>query len=442
MPNTPPGSNPAKNNLSFFDVSIYPYFAPMAITVISIPSGLCLAGNLSKLTLTANADVRIQLQAGDRTLLDETYTPDFNNTISLDISEVVSNSLSVTIPTSDVYTQLELVKTFTIKLNNSSVSFTAIRAGIKRLNAGPGEFLTKNFLTWQPQLKEVVTGQPEWLTYYTTQNCYLYVTAELDSHNTLHKKIATFTANNAYTVNTSVERITALIGQRPAKYDVYVVATDNPAGTRLSNIQQYRVIDNVPNKQLFCFQNSLGGIDTVHCTGEAIHAPEYTVSTALMNETEDTYYIEKKDLQTQNTGWLSKAAGAWLHDFFASKQRYIYEDESLQPVVIDEVTAETSTTEDLFAFEFTCRPAVASTLLNLKRDFGTVTSTWSGFVNVPEFVQPTAVSEWTGFVNVWGFMQPTSVSEWSGFVNVLRKTGYNAYSHAYSRAYNNTSPSP
>ena len=35
---------------------------------------------------------------------------------------------------------------------------------------------------------------------------------------------------------------------------------------------------------------------------------------------------------------------------------------------------------------------------------------------------------------------PTAVSEWSDFVNVWRKACFNAYSHAYSRAYNCTSP--
>jgi hypothetical protein len=293
---------------------------------------------------------------------------------------VVKDSLSVVLPSGALYVQ-PVVKTFTIKLNDDSYTFTAIRAGVKRLNVEPGAFLRENFLTWQPQLKEITATQPEWLTYYAAQTCYIYATAEFDNHNTLYKKIATFTAGKAYTVNTSVEYIAALMGQRPAKYDVYVVATDEPSGPRMSNVQQYIVVENAPNEQVFCFQNSLGGIDAIRCTGEAKHTPEYTASTALMNDTEDTYYIEKKDLRAQNTGWLSKASAAWLHDFFTSKQRYKHEDDTLQPVVIDEVTAETSTTEDLIAFEFTYRPAVASQHLNIKRSPQKSYSIWDDFVN-------------------------------------------------------------
>ena len=235
-------------------------------------------------------------------------------------------------------------------------------------------------------------------------------------------KITTLTAGNVYTINTSVERIAGFVDYPPVYYSVYVVTTDSPSGPRLSNIQQYVVVDKAPNERTFCFQNSLGGIDAIRCTGEAKHTPEYTSSTALMNEVEDTYNIEKKDLHAQNTGWLNKAAAAWLHDFFTAKQRYKYEEDTLQSVVIDEVTAETSTIEDLIAFEFTYRPAIASKYMKLTRDFGTVSCTWSGFVNVWKFIAPTAASEWSGFVNVW------------------KKACRNAYSHAYSRAYNCTSP--
>jgi hypothetical protein len=394
----------------------------MAITIISCPSGLCLAGNLPKLTFTADADVRIRLLDGNKTLLDETYTPDFSNTISLDLSEVVHNALTFTLPAAGLFVQPELVRTFTLLLDNSTYNFTAIRTGVKRLNVEPSVFLAKNFLTWQPQTKEVIAVQPEWLTYYASQTCHLYVRAEVYNNNIRSKKIADFAAGNAYTVNTSVERITALVGYPPARYDIYVVATDSPSGPRLSNIQQYIVVGPTPNEQFFCFQNSLGGIDTVRCTGEAKHTPEYTPSTALFNEVEDTYHIEKKDLKAQNTGWLRKDTAAWLNDFFASKQRYKYEDGALQPVVIDEVTAETSTAEDLIAFEFTYRESTASTYLNLKRDFGSTTATWTTFMNILEQVD----NEFT--------------ATWSDYVNVLKKTCRNAYSHAYSRAYNCTSP--
>jgi hypothetical protein len=382
----------------------------MVTSIISCPSGLCFSGNLPKLTLTADADVRIRLDVGAslefifRTLLDETYTPDFSRVISLDLSEVVHNALKFTMPTADPFVQPEILRTFRLVLNDFAYFFSAIRTGVKRLNVAPVEFLSKNFLTWQPPVKEITDTQPEWLTCYPAQNGFLFVTATLAGHSTVSKKMAILTAGKVYTFDTSVEHITALVGARPVRYDVYVVATDNPSALQL-NTQIYRVVNSTDNERFYCFQNSLGGLDTVRCTGEIKHAPEYTPSTALMNDdVEDVYHIEKKDVTTQTTGWLDKAARAWLHDFFMSKQRHKYEDNALQAVVIDEVTAETSTTEDLIAFEFTYREATASIYLNLKHNSITTTATWAGYVNV------------------------------------LKKVCFNAFNHDYSRAFNCTSP--
>jgi hypothetical protein len=348
--------------------------------------------------LTADADVRIRVLDGDRTLPDETYTPDFNNTISLDITEVVKNALSVTLPSGSLHVQSELVKTFTIILNNSSYTFKAIRGGLKtRIYAEDADFLFKNFLTWQTQQKKVTAMQPEWLTYYAAQTCYLFVTAEFDDHTVVAQHLDTLISGTAYTVDTSVSRIASLFGRMPVRYNVYVATSNDAFSKRVSNVQQYIVEAPTYNEQIFFFQNSLGGIDSIRCIGEAKHAPEYTASTALLSNTEHTYYIEKKDLRTQNTGWLGKESAVWLHDFFTSRQRYKYEETTLQPVVIDEVIAETSTLEDLILFEFTYRPAIILEYLSLKREFGEKACTWSEYVNAWDTVYSAAWDRNTWF---------------------------------------------
>jgi hypothetical protein len=358
---------------------------------------------MPKLTLTADADVRIILTGiywigGDigystqKALLDETYTPDFSNTISLDLSEIVHNALEFTLPDTGLFAQRGIVRNFMLSLvdiaNNFSslYNFTAIRTGIKRLNVNLNDFLSENFLTWQPQRKKVTAAHSEWITYYAKQTCYLYVTAEFNDHTVVAQKLNDLVGGKAYTADTSASRITSLFGKTPVRYNVYVATSDNAFSERLSNVQQYIVEAPMHNEQIFFFQNSLGGIDSIRCTGEVKHAPEYTPSTALMSDTEDTYHVEKKDLRTQTTGWLDESAAAWLHDFFMSKQRYKYEDNTLQPIVIDEVTAETSTTEYLIAFEFTYRPSVASEYLKLKRDFGKKACTWFEYINAWDIV--------------------------------------------------------
>ncbi|MDR2126953.1 MAG: hypothetical protein LBP63_09000 [Prevotellaceae bacterium] len=81
---------------------------------------------------------------------------------------------------------------------------------------------------------------------------------------------------------------------------------------------------------------------------------------------ERTFFTEKKDIRKQNTGWITKYEADWMRDFFMSKKIYLFENNELNPIVIDEVTAETSTQKNLIAFEFTYRPAEMSDYLNLK----------------------------------------------------------------------------
>jgi hypothetical protein len=49
-----------------------------------------------------------------------------------------------------------------------------------------------------------------------------------------------------------------------------------------------------------------------------------------------------------------------------SHKIYLFENGKFNPVVIDEVTAETSSKENLTAFEFIYRPAERSDYLNLR----------------------------------------------------------------------------
>ncbi|MDR1348101.1 MAG: hypothetical protein LBJ63_06720 [Prevotellaceae bacterium] len=117
----------------------------MALTVISKPEGLCLSGNLPKVKVQSDAQVRVQLLAGDKTLLDETYTPDFDSLVLLDIADVVINELTFTVPVEDVFVQSDIRKNFVLIINTTSYNFTALRCGIKDFGDTATNFLTKIF---------------------------------------------------------------------------------------------------------------------------------------------------------------------------------------------------------------------------------------------------------------------------------------------------------
>jgi hypothetical protein len=121
----------------------------------------------------------------------------------------------------------------------------------------------------------------------------------------------------------------------------------------------------LPDEQYFLFENSLGGLDTVRCTGEIKHTPEFTRETALMGDTERTFFAEKKDLKTQTTDWLTLYETEWMIDFFMSKKVYLYSENKIRAIIIDEITAEKSSKENLRSFELTYHPDQSSNYINI-----------------------------------------------------------------------------
>ncbi|MDR1198702.1 MAG: hypothetical protein LBK94_06775 [Prevotellaceae bacterium] len=332
----------------------------MATTVISKPEGLCLSGNLPKIKVQSDAQVRVQLLAGEKTLLDETYTPDFDSLVLLDIADVVINELTFTVPAANVFIQPDIRKNFVLKINTTSYNFTALRCGIRDFGDTATNFLTKNFLTWQPREKKITRNQPEFLTYHATQASFLFITAYYETGMKLGIGSVAMTAGNVYTVN--IGSMLKSLPKTLVAVEAVVYATGFPSN-KISKYQYYSIAEELPDDRYFLFENSLGGIDTVRCTGEIKSEPEFTREAALMGDTELTFFTEKKDAVTQNTGNIKRSEAAWLHDFFISKKTYVLTENKLKSVVIDSITAEASSKEDLRSFEFTYRPAETSDYL-------------------------------------------------------------------------------
>ena len=379
------------------------------INIISRPQGLCFSGNLPKLILESDNDVRITLACHTKKILDEIYTPDFDNRISIDISEFITNELSFDMPNSDVFEQQNIRKEFVIDLYDSdntgiaTIEFVALRAGVNNLPISPELFAAQNFLTWQPHLKTITASQPEWLTvfavYSVAQSCFVYAKAHFENGTTEDIRVAelpTTVDKAVYTldINSIIKNLTAT----PTGLDVAIFKTDSPAGEKLSRTQQYKIVKPLLYEKYFLFENSLGGIDTVRCTGAQKAHPEYTPEHAIMRRVERTFFIDKKNKKTQNTGWLLRDAAAWLQDFFISKSKSIIEDDMIKSIVVDECMAETSTVEDLISFEFTYRPAEASSYLRMSGDdIVSFSATWiTPTCQKTDDVLPTTYSaEWT-----------------------------------------------
>jgi len=144
-------------------------------TIISKPATLSLAYNLTKFKISSSAEIRFKLSLGATLLIDESYTPDANDEIEIDVRDIVLEQLSLSLPTTDLFIQSGIVKTFTALVDDIESTFTCIRAGVENLTETPANWLKYNWLTWQPQVKQVSSSQPEWLSYYAQATSYVKV---------------------------------------------------------------------------------------------------------------------------------------------------------------------------------------------------------------------------------------------------------------------------
>lgn len=251
-------------------------------TIISQPAALSLAYNLGKFRISSESEVRFKLSLGEVVLIDESYTPSFDNIIEIDVKEIVVQELAFTLPNTVLFEQTEIVKTFSADIDGTVVTFRAIRAGVENFSSTAATWLKNNWLTWQPQVKSVGYSQPEWLSYYAQENCNVKVKFYMTDKTTYVYSLASLSANKCYSINTQFERIMGLHeGSKQGYFDIWVQDSE---GVVLSYIQRYIYKESEDNDDIFLFENSLGGIDSASLSGASVFAPEAEHSSALYNE--------------------------------------------------------------------------------------------------------------------------------------------------------------
>ena len=136
-------------------------------TIVQKPEALSLLRNMKSYRINSSTPVSFKLMLGSNTILEESYEPNDETMVDIDITEVVSQYLTVKLPSSDIFSQSSALATFTAEVDGAqSHSFTVIRGGARKLSDTASNFLKANWLTWQPQTKKVRWNQPEFLSYY------------------------------------------------------------------------------------------------------------------------------------------------------------------------------------------------------------------------------------------------------------------------------------
>ena len=339
-------------------------------TIIQKPDSVSFARNLKELIISTSSEISFQLLKGTEELLNETYCPDMANRVAVDLSDIVTSSLTFTMPSAnDAYTdQSSILDVFSVKIDGTvKATFTAVRAGVENFSGTASEFLAANWLTWQPQIKEVLANQPEWLTYYipvTDGACWVrfyYTDGTVSDY-----KICDFPFR-CFSLNTMFSRLWNLDESGKDRYGVIDVVAKNIQGKVLTYVQRYVLRNKESLDQIYLCENSLGGLDTFRFNGDRKLVPEIEYTPLQFD---GIYSAADPDINrkwSQNTGLLTDRESRWCWEIFRSTKVYHLNDGSIMPVVLDSSSIEKSDMARLSSFSFEYRYSEDKGLLRVER---------------------------------------------------------------------------
>lgn len=203
-------------------------------------------------------------------------------------------------------------------------------------------FVTNIFLSWYPAIaKKLLPTQPELLYFMAPTNGTFSPTVVIT-----YSDGTTANHSPAISISAQIFQVASL----PVGYTELGIAAVTPAKTAVSytvtiggKTRSYAV-DHTPYRDVryIIFRNSLGGYDTLACTGEADEATEMQREVAervydpehpgRLNKL--PYNIEHTPVVKVNSGWLLPAERDWLNDLLISEDVYELAAGILSPVLI------------------------------------------------------------------------------------------------------------
>lgn len=356
------------------------------MTILQQPDALSLSGNIKDFRISTPGKISFVLLQGATEILSQSYDPGQDGLVTISLKDIIHSCLSFQLQeSSQVYLQPTLADTFTARFSDeyvvnpdisgdpvyTDITFRAVRAGIDRFADTATNFLTQNFLTWQPTVKPVTYYSPEFLTYYAVVPCIVKLRAYFtdDSGSVITQKditLSDFEAGKAYTIPLQYASVAGkLDNELPGYYDVWI---ENTEGVRLTYIQRYYASDMLSEQeQWILFENSLGGIDTFRAYGSCDFTGEHTHNIAEIEDNSLEYRVDTEREFQKNTGYLNAQERRWLLDFFPSLSKYIYTESYLRPIVVTESNVTYTDRELPSNYTFTYKYADARPFLNIPR---------------------------------------------------------------------------
>lgn len=351
------------------------------IQVLLYPDALSLVGSMNAFEIynDSKTDVvfALRYQGAEQNIVQHTYTPNDKNRVTVSVKDIILPLLSFDVRDSiEPYVQQNIMKKFVASVyevgnedSKKDFSFSVIRAGVDGLADSAANFLKTNFLTWQPQVKEVTYYSPEFLTYYAAEASEVKCKAYLWNGAAYDEKVLTLAsleAGNVYTIPAQYAIIAKLIGKDalPHCYEIWV----EQAGERVTYVQQYLAGGmKSEEEEWFLFENSLGGVDCFRAYGNSENTAEHTHNVAEIEDDSEEYRVDTTRKFKKNTGYLDKKERQWLLDFFPSLGKYVYHGSSLRKITVTESDVNYEAKELPSNYTFTYKYSDARPYLNLSR---------------------------------------------------------------------------
>lgn len=306
-----------------------------------VANGIYLSGNIADFSFSAAEETLVRLEVYSSgtyiEIFSESITP-IDGLITVSLKKLINRQLEVSIPNGDdtkIQTGSFRVFRYTIA-ENTPIAFFIAKGGIDHPATGVSDdaFMESNFLSWQPQIKNIRSSQPEYLSYLFRDGNKLVVKAYYEETSSLVTLYTHTGDNQVVSVNVSYSRIASLYAKEVKYYDVYVL---NSLDAKKTYTQRYLPIPRGDKEQTYLFENTLGGVDTLVCAGELSFKPSGSAEIAVVDEQDQEINFSGKIHFIQNTGYIQNEGYAkWIVDFFLSKQRLHLAGSTLRSIIIPE----------------------------------------------------------------------------------------------------------
>jgi len=340
--------------------------------IIQSPEILSFSGNLKSFLISSAVEVTFVLYQGATLILNEKYQPNSGNLITVNIQPIIDQLLDVVIPASQqniITEQATGVSDFTAVIDGYSFEFRVIKGGVNELNESPSDFMKRHFLSWQPQIKNTLTTQLEWLAIYPLSAGVIKLRAYYADSNIYTGTYAVLEASKLFSINAAWGVVSGWLiaaGQsgQVVAWDIWYEVGEE----HLIPVQRYLLRNREDQEHNYTWTNTLGGIDTVSFTGACEQDFKLVHKTALFEGNQiKEYDVENPREFRQSTGFLEQYEATWITDFFFSRKKYwIRPDGAVKRIAVTSSKILNTTQQDEVDYEFTYRLGEDVQLLNLE----------------------------------------------------------------------------